>query len=448
MKENDGGPGVSRRAFLKVAGAGAVAAGLGPGFLFPGRAAAQQRTLKIIQWKHFVPGYDQWFDNVFAKQWGEQHNTRVIVDHVAIDEINAHAATELAARTGHDLFMFLSPPAAYEGQVIDHAEIYQEVERKYGKVLPLAVRSTLNPKTKKHFAFASSYAPSAGNYRTDSWSDSAIGYPSGPDTWAELRDGSKKLRERTGHPCGLGMSPEIDSNITLRALLWSFGGAEQDENGNVTINSRATLEAVKYMCALFQESETREVFSWTPASTTQAMLAGRVFYVAHPISITRQAEREQLPIGKRIGVRPTLRGPVARIAPAHWMDCYVIWDFAQNKEGAKRFLADSIERFGEAFKASEFCNLPCFPSTVPDLPQQLSRDAKADPPDKYKVLADASAWTTNLGYPGYATAAMDEVLSTFVIPNMFARAARGEMTPEASVAAAETEIKRIFDKWK
>ncbi|HVT61271.1 MAG TPA: carbohydrate ABC transporter substrate-binding protein, partial [Thermoanaerobaculia bacterium] len=45
-------------------------------------------------------------------------------------------------------------------------------------------------------------------------------------------------------------------------------------------------------------------------------------------------------------------------------------------------------------------------------------------------------------------AAIDEVFNTFVLPTMFAKAARDEMTPEESVAAAEKEIKRIFDKWK
>ena len=53
-----------------------------------------------------------------------------------------------------------------------------------------------------------------------------------------------------------------------------------------------------------------------------------------------------------------------------------------------------------------------------------------------------------MGYPGYATAAIDEVFNTFVLPTMFAKAARDEMKPEEAVAAAEKEIKRIFDKWK
>lgn len=54
---------------------------------------------------------------------------------------------------------------------------------------------------------------------------------------------------------------------------------------------------------------------------------------------------------------------------------------------------------------------------------------------------------TNVGYPGYSTAAIDEVFSTFVIPTMFAKAARDDMSPEDAIKAAEREMKRIFAKW-
>jgi multiple sugar transport system substrate-binding protein len=101
-------PGLTRREFVKLAGAGAAAAS----GLVPARGRAQQKTLKIIQWSHFVPAYDKWFDGEFCKQWGQKHDTNVIVDHISIGEINARAAAEVAAQRGHDLFMFLSPPAA------------------------------------------------------------------------------------------------------------------------------------------------------------------------------------------------------------------------------------------------------------------------------------------------------------------------------------------------
>ena len=47
---------ISRRKFVKLTGGAAVAAGMTSAFLFPSRALAQQKTLKIVQWSHFVPG--------------------------------------------------------------------------------------------------------------------------------------------------------------------------------------------------------------------------------------------------------------------------------------------------------------------------------------------------------------------------------------------------------
>ena len=43
---------------------------------------------------------------------------------------------------------------------------------------------------------------------------------------------------------------------------------------------------------------------------------------------------------------------------------------------------------------------------------------------------------------------MTEVFNQFLVANMFVAAARGEMTAEASVAAAEAQIKAIFEKWR
>jgi len=236
--------------------------------------------------------------------------------------------------------------------------------------------------------------------------------------------------------------------MAMRALLWSFGGAEQDEAGNVTINSKNTIEALKFMKALFQESETPEVFTWTPPSNNQAMLAGRVSYVANAISITRQSEREHMPIDSKIMVSRALQGPTRRIAAEHVMNCYVIWDFAENKEGAQKFLIDYMDHFHDGFVAGQFYNFPCFPSTVPDLKKEISNDPRANPADKYNVLGDVLSWATNVGYPGYASAAIDEAFKTWVIPTMFATVARGDATPEDAAKTAENEYKRIFARWK
>jgi multiple sugar transport system substrate-binding protein len=85
---------------------------------------------------------------------------------------------------------------------------------------------------------------------------------------------------------------------------------------------------------------------------------------------------------------------------------------------------------------------------VPDLKKEIANDPRATPPDKYKVLSDVLDWATNVGYPGYATAAIDEAFKGWVIPTLFAKVARGDETPENAAKAAEDEYKRIFARWK
>ncbi len=393
-----------------------------------------------------MPAYDRWFDGEYTKAWGARNGTDVTVDHVAATEVNSRGAAEAAARKGHDLFLFMSPPAAYSNQTIDHREIVEEVERRHGKMIPLAERSIRDPKTGRYFAFSDSYVPDPGNYRIDLWGE--VGFPEGPDTWEDLRLGGRKIKEKFGNPVGIGLSQEMDSNMALRSLLWSFGGAVQDEEGRVTLDSKATVEALKFMRALHRETETAEVFTWDPASNNRAMLAGRASFVQNAISVTRTAEKENPRLAKTIGLRPALAGPVRRIASEHVIDCWVIWKFASNVDGAKQFLIDLVDQFESIFRESEFYNLPCYPSTVPNLAEALRKDPKADPPGKYAVLAGALDWSTNVGYPGHATAAIDEIFNTFVLSTMFARVARGEVAAEAAAAQAQKEAERVFAKWR
>ncbi len=436
---------ITRRKFIKTTLAAGALLGTG-GLIFPRYGAAKPKTLKIMQWAHFVPAFDQWFKNTYVKEWGEQNDTEVIVDHVSIPELLdlARPVAEVAAQKGHDLVMFIRPPPAFEEHVIDHREICQECEKKYGKALPMAIKSIYNPRTNKYYAFSDSYAPDPINYRKDLW-DGVVMHP---NTWEDVRIGGAKIKKKYGNPVAIGISREDDSNMAMRAIMYSHGASVQDEEGNVVINSRQTLEAVKFVRALFKEAMTAEVFNWNPASNNRFMLQGKGSLAVNAISITRDAEKKDPEMSKKIWLSKSPEGPVRRIGLEHVMSVYVIWKFAENIEGAKQFLVDYIGNFRKAFLASEFYNFPCFPDTVPDLKTLIAYDPKADPPDKYKVLGDVQEWATNVGYPGYANAAIDEIYGTYLITTMFEKAAKGEATPEDAIKEAEAKCKHIFATWK
>ncbi len=435
---------ISRRDFIKATGGGALAAGLGPSILIPGKACATEKTVRLLQWIHLIPAYDKWFGGELIPKWGNKYGFEFIVDNVSVAALGGQAAAEVSAQKGHDLFMFLNSPSAFEEQVIDHREIYEECQRKYGKPIDLAIKSTYNPRTKKHFGFSPFFTPGPVNYRKDLWDE--VGRI--PDTWDDVRVGGRKIKENRGNPVGIGLAQEIDTGIAMQTIMYSFGSSIQDEYGNVVLNSRQTLEAVKFVKALYEEAMTPEVFAWDASSNNRVMLGGKGSLTLNDISITRVAEKVNAEISGKIRLRKPPEGPVTRSAPQPVIHVYVIWKFAQNKEEAKQFLVDLVDNSESAFKASKFYNLPCFPKTVPDLDKLISYDSTVSPPDKYKILSDALDWTTNVGYPGYANAAIDEIVGTWVINTMFAKAAAGAATPEETLKAAETACKRIFAKWK
>lgn len=432
------GRALSRRRFLR--GTASVTAGLGLAVLAR-RAAARSATLRIAQWAHFVPAFDEWFDKRFAREWGERNGVTVVVDHVSVNELRARATVEAAAQQGHDLFAFFGSPAGYEDLVVPVTDVVGDCERRFGRLAGLAHKATFSPRSKQYFAFSDSWVPAPLHYRTDWWGEAGLK----PDTWEQVREGARRIRDRHGAPAGFGLAPEPDTNMVLRGLLWSFGAAEQDEAGNVTINSRGTIEAIKLMTAIFKESMSPDVFMWDPASNNRLFVWGRGSIIQNAVSAIRQAERQNPEVARRSALAPPPAGPAARMGAASHLHCYVIWRSAESPELAKRFLVDLVAAYNEAFRASEFYNIPSFPASVSDLRRKLAADRQG--PGRYVLLADAERWSAGPGYPGYATPAIEEVVNRWVIPDMFIRVARGEQGPEDSARQAEAEMKRIFARW-
>ena len=451
---------LDRREFLRLAAGGAVCAvaagaGCSSGSDKPKEAAANggpgagkaaSRELRIAQWSHFVPAYDTWFDNEFTKRWGEQHDVNVVVDHLPLNELPIRGDSEAAAKQGHDLYWFINPRASLEDEVINHREIVDEVVGKLGKMVPLVERSVSNPKTGAFFAFADHWSPGPIHYRVDLWDSVQDGLR--PATWDDVRRAGTALKAQ-GHPLGLGISTDLDSNFTLNTLLHCYGASIQDEDGNVVINSAATIEAVKVCAEIYRTGMADEVFAWDAASNNRLLASGRGSMILNAVSALRAVEQQDPDLASKIALAAIPLGTAGnRPRCTYAIGSYVIWKFSPNIELAKRFLVDLSLAYRDAFLQSKFYNLPAFPGAIPDLADLVVDDATARPHDKYALLHEAVNWSTNVGSPGYFSAAVDEVFNQFILSKMFSAAARGEKSPADAVAAAEAEMRPIFDKWR
>src|SRR5262249_37747559 len=291
-----------------------------------------------------------------------------MVENVGLDDLLNRAAEESKTQQGHDLFASHFSMPAYEDEVIDHHDIYEECERQYGKAHDLALKTTYNPKTQKFWGFADYYLPLPITYRRDLWD--AVGAV--PETWEHVRQGGRKMKLLHDKPMGIGLGGDNDCEAAMRALLYSFGASEQDADNRPALKSPAALEVFKFVKALYEETMTADVLTWDPISNNRMMLEGAGSLVLNAMSIPRTAENTKNPVGEQIRLAPVPQGPVRRLSPVHAIQTYVIWKFATNIDGAKQFLVDYIGQFRYGFLASELYNAPCFPHTVPDMQALLS----------------------------------------------------------------------------
>jgi multiple sugar transport system substrate-binding protein len=409
---------------------------------FVSKALGADKSLSIVQWAHFVPEYDTWFDK-FAKDWGDKNKVSVTVDHVPVQNIPARAAAEASAQSGHDLFGFNGAGGAhlYKKFFIDVADLVKETEKKYGKVSVIGKQLGYNADG-TWSAFPDFYINFPGMYQKSLWDE--IGMK--PDTWDNLRIGGAKLKAK-GHPVGISLGHSNDPSTTWRGLLWSYGGAIQDEAGKkIVLNSKQTVEAAKYVAALYKEAMTGDVLSWNDSSNNQYIASGVGSYIINPISAYRTTQKQNKKLADDIVVIDPPKGPVKQIMGAA-SEFYGIWKFAKNKEAAKEFLRYYAANWPEAFKASEGYNNPCFAGLVPKPMPILSNDPTSTPTDKLKILQDSDKWSAIPGYPGPATPAMDEIYYQFILNDMMTKTATGQSSAEDSVKFATQQCEAILKKW-
>jgi multiple sugar transport system substrate-binding protein len=424
------------------------------GFYGPLRFAKKQLAgdLRIMQWAHFVPAYDQWLDNTYVKQWGEANDVEVKVDHINNALLYSTGASQVAAQSGHDLFWFISPPSTFQKQVVPVNDIVQEVTKKLGPMSRVARKSTYNPKTKQFYGFPDDYAPDPVQYRRSYLQEAGVSL----NTWEDLRKGAPKLKA-SGHPVGLGMSNEIDSNMLLTSLLYCYGGFIQNEENRIVIgqgaNRRGAIQALQVMRDIYRNGMSDEVFAWTAASNNQAFLAGRLSVALNAISIARSAELSgNLALADDTWLASIPRGPEMRLGNEHVMGVFVIWKFAKNKEAAKKYLVDQQLGYREHFIRSGYYNFPAWTGAIKGGFKEIRKMTAQDthkPKGKYTILTTiAEKYTTNPGHPGNTTPVMDEVFNTFLIPQMFAEVAQGKSTPAEAVSAFSRKVQGIYRKWK
>ena len=431
--------GFSRRSFLRTTGIG-VAGGTLATMLDARRAPAQIKgtTLRILQWSHFIPAYDTWFDNVFVKEWGDKNGVKVRVDHIPHLELPARMAAEYAAGAGHDISMNGSSilTRLYYKSLVDISDIYDAIGKKYGGWIPTA--GPLVQVEGRTYGMPMFYILLPMTWRKDLFDANNL---KAPDTWELARVAARTLKPK-GHPTGIQFSQCADANLNWRSLLFSFGAAEADPSGeNILIDSKETREALKFAKALFDEGMTAEVFSWDDASDNRYLASGVACWIHDAISAYRTTEDTNPEVFKATHLAMEPAGPNGKRVSVSAANVYMVWKFSKNQQAAKEFLTHFMDNDPEGMKQSRGYNMPYLLGNAKKPMPVIG----ADP--KLQILQDFPKIVAFYGYPGPFTTPIQEVVNLFVVPDMFTRMARGQNVEEV-MKWGLGEYRRIFAKHK
>ena len=394
-------------------------------------------TLSIVQWSHFVPAYDVFFDK-WAKDWGVKNGVDVRVDHVAIADLPARAASEAAAKSGHDIFGHFAQglPALYETSLVDISDVCDTVGKKYGGWLPAG--EAIGRVNGKWFGMPDFLVPFLSTWRTDIFKEAGF-TKDHLETWEDLLAMAPKVKAKG--PVGTALSQTSDAEHTWRSLMWSYGAAEFTPDGkDIAIDSPETRTVLQYAKELYASMEPA-VLSWGDVDNNTYLQSGKGSWIYNPISAYRTIEKQNPDLIKKMAIDLPLKGPKAQICSIQFT-VYGVWNFSKNVPAAKQFLLDYSDNWQEEFVASAGYDNPF----LNDHAKKPMPVLAADP--KLTHLQDVPKYVQPIGYPGPATKAAFDSLNLHIVTDMFTQYAGQGKPANEVIATASKRLKDSLAKFK
>lgn len=398
-------------------------------------ALAQSRELTILTWAHFVLSSDEFLEKL-AQEFGQQKGITIRVDKVSLNDVPSKLAAEVTSGAGHDVVLLMNySTALYKDHLIPLNDVLAKIEEKYGPYQPAAEEASKIGND--WYSVPCYYTPSPGVYRKDYFEEAGV---NPPDTWEDLLKAAEKLYQ-TGHPVGLPISHCGDSNDWLFQVLAAFGAHAVDQNGEVTINSDQTKEAINYVKNLFKYMP-QDVLSWDGAGNNRWILSEVGSYIINSLSIVVAARNEFPQIFENLGLVLPPRGPQGRYSTTS-LYAYGVTKWSPNQELAKEFLLFLLEKanFKGWVEASGGYNMPLFKDLTPfeDLSSWKTY------PDIEVVFQIGDFYHLAL-WPAPAGGKAQLTYDSYIIPDMFAYAVTEQMTVDEAIQWAEKQLEEIWLK--
>jgi multiple sugar transport system substrate-binding protein len=422
---------VGRRDFVKLSVVAGI--GLAAPMVFVRRASAQtEKVLKVVQWKHFVPDYDKYFD-VFAKEFGDKHGAKVEVDYVATADLPTAIAADISRGGGHDVFHLNGTGAwLYDKVLVQVDDIANRLSKEFGGWLPdsqsigvvrghwLAIPSWY---ISYPFIINEAYFKEVGETYTDK------------TTWWDLLRMGRKLKQ-AGHPLGITIAQTPDANDNLIPMMWAFKAYMFDKDGNISFKKKEIVDVLKFGGELFRDTMTDEVLGWDDSSNNRFIISGKGSLIDNPISAYRTSAKETPDVYRNLAIVKTPLGVGGMRVNGGRTMSYGIYNFSKVQDLAKEFLYAMNKEALRGMEASTGYNHPFLNALYKKPMPVIGHEPKLE------LLQDFHKDVHFIGYPGPMTKTATAMYAKFIVPTMFAEVAKGK-DPRAAMEDAEKKLRAI-----
>ena len=433
---------ITRRHFLRASAAAGAAFGAP---MLARESMAQELSfqpepgakLRVLRWKRFVQGdEDQWLAN--TKKFTEKTGVEVTVDAENWEDVRPKAAVAANIGNGPDIILSTNDDShQYPDRLLDVGDLCEYLGKKYGPWYPSAL--AYGKSGGRWIAVPLGSGGNCMNYRESHVKAAGFKeFPKDTDSFLKLCQNLKK----NGTPAGFALGNATgDANGWCHWLLWAFGGRVVDEQNKVAINSKETARALEYAKALYP-TFISGTLSWLDPNNNKAFLSGEISLTANGISIYVAAknspDEKMRAIAKDMNHAAFPVGPVGRQTLSALFFTSVIFKYTKYPNAAKEYLRFMMEK--EQYEAWQKASASFVvqPLTFYERNPVWTEDAK-NTPFKYtckNMLPN--------GYAGTMGAASAGCMADFVVVNMVAEAASGNMPVKEAIERAEKRAKRYY----
>lgn len=423
-----------------------MAAGTGglAGILASGRAPAyaQGTTVHWLKWNDFVPAADTWLRREGLPAAEKALGFKINLETIGLNDLQARATAAIQSKAGPDIIMaFNNHPQLYAEALADVSAVTEAIGPAQGGYYDIAKANTHDGK--RWIAVPYCIVGGLIAYRK-SWFDD-VGATTFPKTWDEYRTVGRKLKAK-GRPIGQTLGHTVgDAPSFAYPMLWSFGGKEVEADGKtVVLNSKETIESVKFMTAFWKDAHDEGGLAWDDSNNNRAFLSGTIAATLNGASIYIESMRRPTQYITDSGAQMKTdilhaklpAGPAGQYA-FHAAQSMMVMGYSQNQKQAMEFLRWF---HSPAIYESWFTILKgfaCGPTRVWESNKMWDEDPVMTP---YRA---AAADGRVPGFAGPSNQKAAEGLSKYIITDMYAKAVQG-MPAEDAVKWADAELRKVY----